>query len=253
MVLTITVMCIAFAVLMIIAYMVFNDYQVQQEIDKKLLISKQKEIINETDDILLNVTQVPYSSQLVIILQTRILSALKQILTATPNAIQIKQRIEGITEQIKNSQATPPTEPSFTPPKDTAMALKMLKVLRRLRKIIRIEFNRGRMSQIDLVREDKRLEIMIFKIQFSNLLRNIDECELTKQFGTMQQLIASGLNSLHKLNIQDAWLESVQEHLTTKLDELNREISAKHLQEAQQERAKEEDDIDMLFQPKKKW
>lgn len=252
MVLTITVMCIAFAVLMIIAYMVYNDYQVQQEIDKKLLISKQKEIINETDDILLNITQIPYSSKLVSILQSRVLYSLKQIQAATPNSIQIKQRIEGLTEQIKNNQANP-SEPPFSPPKDTNMALKMMKVLRRLRKIIRIEFNRGRVSQLDLVKEDKRLELMIFKIQFSNLLRNIDECGLTKQYGTMQQLIASGLNSLHKLNIQDAWLDSVAEHLNEQLDQINKEISAKHQQEANEEKSKDDADIDLLFQPKKKW
>ena len=98
MALTIALMCIAFAVLLIIGYMIYNDYQVQQDIDKKLIISKQKDIITETDDILLNVTQLPFSTKLVVILQSRVLNALQQIYALNPQALQIKQRTKHISD-----------------------------------------------------------------------------------------------------------------------------------------------------------
>ncbi len=255
MALTIILMCIAFAVLLIIAYMIYNDYQIQQEIDKKLLVSKQKEIINETDDILLNVTQIPFSSQLVTILQKRVLYALEQVLAVNQNAMAVKQRVTDIKEQIKANISTPSAEPSFAPPKDTDMALRMLKVLRRIRKILRIEFNRGRVSQQELVREDKRLANMIFKIQFSNLVRTIDEAEMTKQYGTMEELVNSGLRSLRELGSDDPWFENLEEHLREKKDFLAQQINMRHKKEIEEEKAKEKegDDIDQIFGLKKKW
>ena len=46
MILTLVILCIAAAMLLMIAYMVYNDYKIQQEIDQKALIAKKKEIIN---------------------------------------------------------------------------------------------------------------------------------------------------------------------------------------------------------------
>ncbi|MEE1341005.1 MAG: hypothetical protein UHG91_09600 [Succinivibrionaceae bacterium] len=254
MALTIALMCIAFAVLLIIGYMIYNDYQVQQDIDKKLIISKQKDIITETDDILLNVTQLPFSTKLVVILQSRVLNALQQIYALNPQALQIKQRIKDISDQIKVNQTSPGQEPNFVPPRDTSMSLKMLKILRRLRKIIRIEFNRGRLSQQDLVREDKRLEVMIFKIQFSNLLRSIDECEASNEYPVMEQLINSGLKSLKDIGGDDPWFKGVEERLQEQREHLLQELNRRHQKaEAEARKSNHKDEMDELFGQKKKW
>lgn len=248
-------MCIAFMVIIVIAYMVYNDYQVQQDIDKKLLVSKQKDIISEADDLLLNVTQIPYTQKIVSILQSRVLFALKQILVVTPNSFPIQQRITDLKNQIAQSASNPIIETQFSPPADSDMSMKMLRVLRRLRKILRIEFNRGRLSQADLLKEDKRLELMIFKIQFNNLLKNIEEAYRTNQIGTMKQLMIGGLNTLQKLNIDDGWLRSVQEKLSSDLKAINEEAAQHNKQEMQEMASKEkDDDQDMIFGTKKnKW
>lgn len=255
MILTLVILCIAAAMLLMIAYMVYNDYKIQQEIDQKALIAKKKEIINETDELLLNVTQIPYSTKIIIVLQERVLDALKQILAVTPNAVSIKQRIQGLTEQIRTLRSSANSEPTFVPPNDTNTSLRMMKVLRRLRKIIRIEFNRGRMSQADLITEDKRLELMIYKIQFCNLMSHIDELKFEKQYGTMRGLIQGALTSITRINTDDKWMLSLREELERMLEELNQTVSAKQHKEMEmvKEQQKEEDEIDALFMPKKKW
>ena len=122
---------------------------------------------------------------------------------------------------------------------------------RRLRKIIRIEFNRGRISQQDLIKEDKRLEIMIFKIQFSNLYRNIEEAKRNNQINIVKQLVSGGLSSLKKLNIDDNWLKALEETLTKELEAINQLDQAKRKEN--NEATEEDKEIDMLFMPKKKW
>lgn len=244
-------MCVALAVIVIIAYMVYNDYQVQQEIDRKLLVSKQKEIISESDELLLSIAQIPMSSRIISMLHNRILSALQQILTVNPNSIGIQQRISDIKNQLSANKDNSSESPNFTPPSDADQCLRITKVARRLRKIIRIEFNRGRLSQQELLREDKRLELMIYKIQFNNLARNIEEAQRTNSPGTQRQLLSSGIASLRKLNSDDPWMKSLYDSFTQQLVSLNNAQESKH--QADLNSQQEKDEIDALFMPKKKW
>ena len=247
----ITIFVIILLVFVIIAYMLYSDYQVQQEMDKKLLISRQKNIIDETDDILMNVTQIPFSNRMIVILQNRILSSL-QIIASVQNTIQVQQRISDMSSQIEITKTSPSRDTQFAPPSNADQSLKMIRTMRRLRQILRKEFNRGRISKNDFVDEDKVLEINIYKIQFSNLLNNIDEALTNNQNGTARDLIKGGLGSLNKLQFRDAWLEGVKNHLEENLARLNSEAEKRIEQEMANEKAKESD-IDILFMPKKKW
>ena len=247
----ITIFVIILLVFVIIAYMLYSDYQVQQEMDKKLLISRQKNIIDETDDILMNVTQIPFSNRMIVILQNRILSSL-QIIATVQNSIQVQQRINDMSSQIEITKTSPSRDTMFAPPSNADQSLKMIRTMRRLRQILRKEFNRGRISKNDFVDEDKGLELNIYKIQFSNLLNNIDEALTSNQNGTARDLIKGGLGSLNKLQFRDAWLEGVKNHLEENLARLNSEAEKRIEQEMANEKAKESD-IDILFMPKKKW
>lgn len=247
----ITIFIIILLVFVIIAYMLYSDYQVQQEMDKKLLISRQKNIIDETDDILMNVTQIPFSNRMIVILQNRILSSL-QIIATVQNSIQVQQRIKDMSSQIEITKTSPSRDTQFAPPANADQSLKMIRTMRRLRQILRKEFNRGRISKNDFVDEDKVLEINIYKIQFSNLLNNIEEALTNNQNGTARDLIKGGLGSLNKLQFRDAWLEGVKNHLEEILARINSEAEKRHEQEMANEKAKE-NDIDILFMPKKKW
>lgn len=247
----ITIFVIILLVFVIIAYMLYSDYQVQQEMDKKLLISRQKNIIDETDDILMNVTQIPFSNRMIVILQNRILSSL-QIIASVQNSIQVQQRINDMSSQIEITKTSPSRDTQFAPPANADQSLKMIRTMRRLRQILRKEFNRGRISKNDFVDEDKVLELNIYKIQFSNLLNNIDEALTNNQNGTARDLIKGGLGSLNRLQFRDAWLESIKNHLEENLARLNSEAEKRIEQEMANEKAKESD-IDILFMPKKKW
>ncbi|WP_406037744.1 hypothetical protein [Succinimonas sp.] len=247
----ITIFIIILLVFVIIAYMLYSDYQVQQEMDKKLLISRQKNIIDETDDILMNVTQIPFSNRMIVILQNRILSSL-QIIATVQNSIQVQQRINDMSSQIEITKTSPSRDTQFAPPANADQSLKMIRTMRRLRQILRKEFNRGRISKNDFVDEDKVLEINIYKIQFSNLMNNIEEALTNNQNGTARDLIKGGLGSLNKLQFRDSWLEGVKNHLEEILARINSEAEKRLEQEMANEKAKESD-IDILFMPKKKW
>ena len=57
------------------------------------------------------------------------------------------------------------------------------------------------------------------------------------------------------MNTDDKWMLSLREELEHMLEELNRTVASKQHKEMEmvKEQQKEEDEIDALFMPKKKW
>ena len=96
---------------------------------------------------------------------------------------------------------------------------------------------------------------MIYKIQFCNLMSHINELKFEKQYGTMRGLIQGALTNLTRMNTDDKWMLSLREELEHMLEELNRTVASKQHKEMEmvKEQQKEEDEIDALFMPKKKW
>lgn len=86
MVLTLVLLAIGALLFLTIAYNIFQQHKQQQEIDRRAVIARQKVIIEEAEDILLNVNRLSYSKTLVMLLQNRLLDALRTIQNATPNA-----------------------------------------------------------------------------------------------------------------------------------------------------------------------
>lgn len=83
MVLTLVLLAIGALLFLTIAYNIFQQHKQKQEIDRRAIVARQKIIIEEAEDILLNVNRMPYSKTLILLLQTRILDALRTLQQAT--------------------------------------------------------------------------------------------------------------------------------------------------------------------------
>lgn len=79
MVLTLVLLIIGALLFLLIAYNIFQQHKQQQEIDRRAVVARQKIIIEEAEDILLNVNRLSYSKTLVMLLQNRLLDALRTI------------------------------------------------------------------------------------------------------------------------------------------------------------------------------
>ena len=77
MVLTLVLLTIGVLIFFTIAYNIFQQYKQKQEIDRRGIIARQKVIIEETEDILLNVNRLPLNKIVILLLQNRILDAMK--------------------------------------------------------------------------------------------------------------------------------------------------------------------------------
>ena len=97
MILTLVLLSIGLLLILVVGYNIVQQYKQKVETDRRITMSKQKHIIDEADELLLNANRLPYTKTLVLLLQNRILDALKNILQANPGLTSVRQRIQDVT------------------------------------------------------------------------------------------------------------------------------------------------------------
>ena len=249
MVLTLVLLAIGALLFLTIAYNIFQQHKQKQEIDRRAIVARQKIIIEEAEDILLNVNRMPYSKTLILLLQTRILDALRTLQQATPNVGAIAQRIQDVENQLKYVRENyKGDENSFRLPDSDRQAIQMLQTAKKLRAIVRLEHNKGKIDPQSFAAEDRRLELMMLKVNIANLLQKAMEARLQNQIGTAKQLLTKGINALSVIRDKDAYLIASEEEMRATLRDIN-EQQEKVSQREREELQEKQDDLDVLFQP----
>jgi len=254
MILTLVLLSIGLLLILVVGYNIVQQYKQKVETDRRITMSKQKHIIDEADELLLNANRLPYTKTLVLLLQNRILDALKNILQANPGLTSVRQRIQDVTAQIhyvqENYSGT--DETSFRAPDNDRQAIQMLQLVKKIRAVVRIEHNKGKIAPPAFIAEDRRLELLLLKINIANLQQRALDAQIQRQFGTARQLLTKGISTLTSIHDKDAWLITREEEMRFRLREMSEQLEEANQKEMEQMKEKK-DDLDVLFQPKRKW
>jgi hypothetical protein len=254
MVFTLVLLGIGALLFLVIAYNMVQQFKQKQETERRLAIAKQKAIINETEELLLHSSILPYSKELVELLHKRMLEALNQIRTTDPSVKGLNNRIratKGQLSQIKNAGDI--SDSAFRAPDTDKDALQMLQIIKKIRAVVRSEHAKGRLNTQVFVLEDRRLELMQLKVNIENALKRAVEAQALRQWGTARQLLNKGISALSNISDRDAYLEQKLQDMRRMNQEMSDKLKSASKQEAEDLAEKETDELDVLFQPKKKW
>lgn len=254
MVFTLILLGIGALLFLVIAYNMVQQYKQQQEAERRLAIAKQKAIISETEELLLHSSLLPFSKELVEILNKRILAALLSIQTTDPTVNGLEERLRATQAQIAQLEELGETsERNFKAPDTDKEALQMLQVVKKIRAVVRSEHAKGRVNTPNFVTEDRRLELMQLKINIENAIKRAIESQALRQWGSARQLLNKGINALSNISDRDAYLEQKLNDMRKMNKEMSDKIKSDNRQGAESLAEKETDELDVLFQPKKKW
>ncbi|MBP6360378.1 DNA repair protein [Aeromonas media] len=253
MILTLILLSIGALLFLVIAYNVVQQYKQKAEADKRQAIARHKAVADETEEVLLNVNLVPFSKNMVL-LQHRILDAYRAIVQVMPNP-QVKQRIIDVQTQIKNVQEnySSQDEGHFKTPESDRQAIQMLQLAKKMRAVLRVEHNKGKIDPQGFAQEDRRLELMQLKINIANLIKRAMDAQIQGQYGTCRQLYTKGLGALANVSDKDPYLLAREEDMRQGMRQLEEHLQQHSEKELQNIKDKEADELDVLFQPKKKW
>ncbi|NIY82144.1 DNA repair protein [Vibrio hepatarius] len=239
---------------LVLGYNVMLQYKVKVETAKKQESSRYIQIIDATEELIGHANHIPYSKELILCLNTRILDALQSMLDLDPKNKQLAQRVENVKQQIAQVKENYPVNEgmSFKVPSNDKQAIMMLKLVKRLRDTIRSEHNKGRFETQAYVAENSRLETIQIRINIENVIKRAKEATVRGQPGTALQLLRKGLDALSTKN--DNYSVQAREKLQSMHDELELSRQNKQAQELHIREDKErQDDMNVIFGEKKKW
>jgi len=245
---------IAILLVLILGYNIMLQYKVKVETAKKQEASRYLNIVDATEDLIGNVHHLPYSKELLLCLNNRILDALQNMHELDPKNKQLVQRIEHMKEQINNLLKNQSSSDSvvFKVPSSDKQAIVMLKLVKRLRDTIRSEHNKGRFETQAYVAENARLETIQIRINIENVVKRANDSIGRGQPGTAAQLLRKGLDVLSSKS--DNYSVQAREKLQTMYDDLEKRRQSKNAADLEKKEENErQHDMDMLFGEKKKW
>ncbi|SMY32291.1 DNA repair protein [Photobacterium andalusiense] len=244
---------ISLLLILIIGYSVIIQYRQRLESAKQQELAKQVAIIDATEELISNASHLPYSKELLVCLNKRILYALESIAEIDTKDRTLKQRIQHVSEQLTylETHFDQTNVVQFQVPNSDRQAIGMLQLVKRLKSVLKGEHGKGRIATQAYVQENTRLDNMQLRINIENVVKRANDARLKRQFGTAKQLLKKGIDVLSSRN--DSYATKALQKLQYMLNEIDNNMSVSSEQERQQLLDKDNDELDVLFQPKRKW
>ncbi|WP_076409140.1 hypothetical protein [Shewanella sp. UCD-KL12] len=257
MIFTLVLISIGALLLLVIGINVIQQQKERAEAERRTELARQRAIIDETEEVLSHTGMFPCSSQIIIVLYKRVEDALGTAVThAAGQAADYQRRQGDINAQVQTLMAAPKQAPSiesFRLPDNDKQILTLVQVLKKLKAILRAEHNKGKVEPAIFSEEEGRIDSLQLRINVDSMLSRARAACFMKQYGSSKQMVTKALSTLHAIKAQtpnDPFIAKKVDEAKAMLDEIS---GAQKLSSPVVKEEKEEEDIDVLFQPKKKW
>ncbi len=250
---------IALIIALIIIVVVVNAIQQHKEKlehEKRAKAAKQKAIIDETEELLLSLANLPNNPSLIKILNNRSLNAAKSMAKILPENKSLVKRVQELEARVSasndnNSQAA--SEQSFTLPDNEQHLVGILQCIKKLRATLKSEQTKGNLDAQTFTQEDQKLGAMQLKIGVESLQKRGMMAYQKEMLGSARQYFEKALQTISESPVQTEYCTSKREEIENILEDITSSLKNTNAKDAAKKAKAEEDDLDLLFQPKKKW
>jgi type II secretory pathway pseudopilin PulG len=251
---TIVILLIAIVIVAGISASAVQQHKERKEAAKREEVSRQRAIIDETENALTAAGQMPVSQQLIAIILRRIQNSLKQSLQQSPNP-DLKQRLNDTSVLLKNVDLAEPTpdQSTFKLPANDKVIIKYIQAVKKLRVILRSEHGKGNITPKVFAAEDKSLERLQLRVNIETLHKRAADAITGNMQGSARQYIEKAVAALKAHKPQDEYTTTRISEFEGMLNSLETAMKESNLAAIAVEKEKESEDIDQLFGPKKKW
>jgi len=243
-------------IIFVVIISAIQQHKEKKEAEKRIKIAKQKAIIDESEELILNLSHLPSSPNLVKILNRRSLNAVKAMQDIMPEGKGIQDRIEELRfrlETADNLSSSQASEDSFRLPDNDKQILTILQCIKKLRMTLKSEQSKGTLDAQTFTAEDQRLDAMQLKINVESLLKRGNQAQSKDMLGSARQYFEKAQNTLTHHPLKTEYVAKKQEEIVEQLKIIADALKNTNAQDAAKKAKNEEDELDMLFQPKKKW
>jgi len=234
-----------------------QQHKEKLEAEKRVKVSKQKAIIDESEELILNLANLPNNPNVVKILNRRSLNAAKSMQELMPDVNGIKKRVQELTSRMKASEdlaeSQSGNEEAFTLPDNEQQLVAILQCIKKLRIVLKSEQSKGALDAQTFTAEDQRLAVMQLKINIESLVKRGTMAFNKEMLGSARQYFEKALQSLASSTVRNEYVTTRQADITQQLEDITDALKHTNAKDAEKKAKSEENELDLLFQPKKKW
>jgi hypothetical protein len=244
-------------IIIIVAANIMQQHKDKLEAEKRAKIAKQKAIIDETEELILSVEQLPENPGIIEILNRRCLNAAKIIKQIRPELKNINKRVVEFDSRLKLSVELSlnkvASEQIFILPDNEQQTIKVLQSIKKLRAILKSEQTKGIIDAPTYMEHDQRLDAMQLKINIESLLQRGMHAFNKEMIGSARQYFQKALQKLISHPVKSEYIQVKLTEINGKLEEITDVLKHTNAKDAEKKAKDAEDASDTLFQPKKKW
>jgi len=243
-------------ILFVVVVSAVQQHKEKQQAEKRVKVAKQKAIIDESEELILNLSNLPPSPNLIKILNRRSLNAAKAMQDLIPEMKGIKSRVQELTSRLEAAEDLATNnagDDNFMLPDNDQQILTILQCIKKLRVTIKSEQSKGILDAQSFTKEDQRLDAMQLKINIESLVKRGTQAENKEMLGSARQYLEKALQTLANHPLKTEYVKAKQSEISQQLDDITASLKSTNAQDAAQKAKSEENELDVLFQPKKKW
>ena len=254
---TILIGLIVVLVIFVVVVTAIQQHKEKLEAEKRVQVAKQKAIIDENEELVLNLTNLPPNPNISKILNTRSLNAVKVIKTLKPGNKSLNSLINDLSNRIQLAQGliekNNSTENVFSLPDNEKQTILILQCVKKLRVVLKSEQNKGIISAELYKKEDEDLEVIQLKINVESLMKRGLQAKNKEMIGSARQYYEKALMTLAKSPSMHGYVAQKKAEIGTILASLADSLKHVNAQDAATKAKNEENELDVIFQPKQKW
>jgi hypothetical protein len=244
-------------IIIVIVVSSIQQHKEKLEAQKRVKVAKQKAIIDESEGLIFSLANLPSNPNIVKILNHRSLNAAKAMEELMPEVKGIKKRVQELNSRLKASEDLAETqlgtEDQFNLPDNEQQLIGILQCIKKLRMVIKSEQSKGALDAQTFTTEDQRLAGMQLKINIESLFKRGMQAFNKEMLGSSRQYFEKALQSLVNSTVKNEYVTARHHDITQQLEEITDALKNTNAKDAAKKAKREEDELDLLFQPKKKW
>ncbi len=244
-------------IIIVVVVSSIQQHKEKLEAEKRTNVAKQKAIIDESEELILNLANLPSNPNTVKILNRRSLNAAKTMQELMPEVKGIKKRVQELKSRLKASEdlaeSQTASDENFRLPDNEQQLVSILQCIKKLRIILKSEQSKGALDVQTFTSEDKILASLQLKINIESLVKRGTQAFTKEMLGSARQYFEKALQSLASSSVKSEYVVAKQAEVTQKLEDITDALKNTNAKDAANKAKSEEDELDLLFQPKKKW
>jgi hypothetical protein len=243
-------------IIFVVVVSAIQQHKEKLEAEKRVKVAKQKAIIDESEELLLNLTNIPSSPNVAQILNRRCLNAAKIMQELMPGVKGIKKKVNDLNSRVEAAEdlsASQNSQDTFVLPDNEQQILSILQCIKKLRAILKSEQSKGTLDTHAFTQEDQRLDAMQLKINIESLVKRGSQAQSKDMLGSARQYLEKALQTLANHPVKTEYTNAKNAEITRQLEEITDSLKITNASDAARKAKDEENELDVLFQPKKKW